>query len=146
MAATAGVAKPLRWGGSDEMGELEATMWRAGKHPENSAQGAVMEVLDSAPDWDTVLRLHTDRLDLFPRFRQRVVESAIPIGPPVWVDDKNFDLDYRPISTVLFSYNGQCHVGVDYDEDVFGSSDQLLSCLQAGIQEVLDLRHHEFNG
>jgi WS/DGAT/MGAT family acyltransferase len=39
--------------------------------------------------------LHVDGLDRYPRFRQRVVEPALPVGPPVWVDDQNFDLDYH---------------------------------------------------
>lgn len=82
-----------QWGTAREMGELEATMWRAGRHPENSAQGAVMEVFDGTPDWDDVYQLHLGGLDLYPRFRQRVVEPAVPVGPPVWADDKDFDLD-----------------------------------------------------
>jgi diacylglycerol O-acyltransferase len=84
-----------QWGTAREMGELEATMWRAGRHPANSAQGGVMEVLDGTPAWADVYQLHLDGLDLYPRFRQRVVEPAVPVGPPVWADDKDFDLDYH---------------------------------------------------
>ena len=87
--------EPRPWGTAREMGELEATMWRAGRHPQNSTQGAVMEVLDGTPDWADVYQLHLDGLDHYPRFRQRVVEPAIPVGPPVWVDDDNFHLDYH---------------------------------------------------
>lgn len=91
-----GGKRPAReWGTAREMGELEATMWRAGRHPENSTQGAVMEVLGGTPDWADVYQLHLDGLDLYPRFRQRVVEPALPVGPPVWVDDANFHLDYH---------------------------------------------------
>jgi WS/DGAT/MGAT family acyltransferase len=77
------------------MSELEAAMWRAGRHPQNSTQGAVMELLNGTPDWADIYQLHLDGLDLYPRFRQRVVEPAVPVGPPVWVDDKTFDLDYH---------------------------------------------------
>lgn len=84
-----------QWGGPREMGELETTMWRAGRHPENSAQGAVMEVLDGTPDWAAVRKLHVDGLARYPRFLQRVVEPALPVGPPTWVDDPDFDLDYH---------------------------------------------------
>jgi diacylglycerol O-acyltransferase / wax synthase len=77
------------------MGELEATMWRAGRHPQNSTQGAVLEVFDGTPAWSDVRRLHTEGLGRYRRFRQRVVEPAVPVGPPVWVDDDNFDLDYH---------------------------------------------------
>ena len=88
-------AAAAQWGGAREMNELEATMWRAGRHPENSTQGAIMEVLDGTPEWDDVYRLHVEGLRRYPRFRQRVVEPAVPLGPPVWVDDANFDLDYH---------------------------------------------------
>jgi diacylglycerol O-acyltransferase / wax synthase len=85
--------EPLPWGGPREMGELEATMWRAGRHPQNSTQGAVLEIFDSTPTWKDVRRLHVEGLPRFPRFRQRVVEPALPVGPPIWVDDDDFDLD-----------------------------------------------------
>ena len=83
------------WGAAREMGELEATMWRAGRHPQNSTQGAVLEVFGATPAWREVRRLHVDGLARYPRFRQRVVEPAVPVGPPVWVDDDKFDLDYH---------------------------------------------------
>jgi diacylglycerol O-acyltransferase / wax synthase len=90
-----------QWGGPREMGELEATMWRAGRHPQNSTQGAVMEVFSGTPEWATVRQLHIDGLARYPRFMQRVVEPALPIGPPVWVDDADFDLDYHLQRTQL---------------------------------------------
>jgi hypothetical protein len=44
------------------------------------------------------------------------------------------------ITTVLCSYNGFCNIGINCDEEVFGDSDELVSCLRAGMDEVLDLR------
>lgn len=71
------------WAGAREMGELEATMWRAGRRPQNSTQGATLEIFDSTPAWREVRRLHVEGLFRFPRFRQRVVEPALPVGTPV---------------------------------------------------------------
>lgn len=85
-------AAPRNWGGERQMGELEATMWRAGRHPENSTQGAMMEILDGTVEWTDLLALHHAGLQRYPRFTQRVQEPALPIGPPVWVDDETFDL------------------------------------------------------
>ncbi|GAB4009055.1 wax ester/triacylglycerol synthase domain-containing protein [Nocardioides ultimimeridianus] len=82
---------PLTWGGGQQMSEFEATMWRANKHPENSTQGGVLEVLAGTPDWDELVAWHEFGLSEFPRFRQKVVEPALPLGPPVWVD-ADFDL------------------------------------------------------
>ncbi len=87
--------QPLGWGGGHEMTELEATMWRANKHPENSTQGGVLEVLDGTPDWEELRAWHEYGLGHYPRFRQKVVEPALPVGPPVWVDDADFDLDHH---------------------------------------------------
>lgn len=95
MSERSGEQEASQWGGPREMGDLEATMWRAGRHPQNSTQGAVMEVFSGTPDWAAVRQLHVDGLVRYPRFMQRVVEPALPIGPPVWVDDPDFDLDYH---------------------------------------------------
>lgn len=85
----------LQWGGGQEMTELEATMWRANRHPENSTQGGVLEILGGTPDWAQVRAWHEFGLGEYPRFKQKVVEPAIPVGPPVWVDDADFDLDHH---------------------------------------------------
>lgn len=85
----------LNWGGGREMTELESTMWRANRHPENSTQGGVLEVLAGSPSWADVRQWHVYGLAHYPRFRQRVVEPALPVGPPVWVDDAAFDLDHH---------------------------------------------------
>ena len=49
---------------------------------------------DEAVDWDRLREVISSRLvDRFPRFRQRVVESRLPLRGPHWEDDPNFDLD-----------------------------------------------------
>lgn len=85
----------LDWGGGREMTELESTMWRANRHPENSTQGGVLEVLAGSPTWSEVRQWHVYGLAHYPRFKQRVVEPALPVGPPVWADDADFDLDHH---------------------------------------------------
>jgi len=105
------------WGTPREMNELEATMWRAGKHPESSTQGAVMEVLDGTPAWSDVRQLHIDGLQTYTRFRQRVVEPALPVGPPAWVDDEDFDLDNH-LSRVRLSGPGTTRQLLDVARDL----------------------------
>lgn len=41
------------------------------------------------------------RLDLVPRYRQRVRETPGGLAAPVWVDDENFDLGYHVRRTAL---------------------------------------------
>jgi diacylglycerol O-acyltransferase / wax synthase len=83
------------WGTDTAMNELEATMWRGDRPPENSTQGGVLQVLASTPEWSEVVRLHEAGVARFRRFRQRVLEPALPVGSPVWVDDEHFDLAYH---------------------------------------------------
>lgn len=87
--------EPLNWGGKQEMTEFEATMWRGGRHPENSTQGGVLEILGGNPGFAAMRAFHEYGLAEYPRFMQRVVEPALPVGPPVWVDDPGFDLDHH---------------------------------------------------
>lgn len=84
-----------RWGSQAEMNELEASMWRGERHPVNSSTGAIVEYLDGTPDWERVVAAHEHFLELVPRFTRRVQEPALPLAPPVWVPDENFDLAYH---------------------------------------------------
>ena len=52
-------------------------------------------VLDRAPDWDH-LKHRIDRMTrLVPRFRQRVVEPPLRLGPPRWIIDQDFDINWH---------------------------------------------------
>ncbi len=46
------------------------------------------------------------RLPLIPRYRQKAREVPLDLGPPVWVDDPGFDLDYHLRRTALPSPGG----------------------------------------
>ena len=41
------------------------------------------------------------KLQLVPRYRQRVREAPVSIGRPLWIDDVHFDLDYHLRHTAL---------------------------------------------
>ena len=53
-------------------------------------------LFDEPVDWDRV-RLLTQRrmVDAYPRFRQRAVESRLPLRAPKWVDDPDFALEHH---------------------------------------------------
>jgi diacylglycerol O-acyltransferase len=49
---------------------------------------------DEPVDWERAREVVRTRLvEPFPRFRQRVVESRVPLAGPHWEDDDHFDLD-----------------------------------------------------
>lgn len=83
------------WATADRMNELETLMWRSERHPWLSSTMTAVMLLDRAPDWDRLRAAHDWGVALVPRFRQRVVEPAVPVGPPAWVADRDFRLDYH---------------------------------------------------
>lgn len=84
-----------RWSRSTRMNDLEAVMWRAERHPGLSSTIIALEILASVPDWDRLYGAHEWGSRLVPRFRQRVVEPVVAVGPPAWEPDPAFDLDYH---------------------------------------------------
>jgi diacylglycerol O-acyltransferase / wax synthase len=98
------------WSAAPEMNDLEAVMWRAERHPWLSSSALALEVLDTAPDWPRVRAAHDWASRLVPRFRQRVVDPALPLGPPVWTADEAFDLDYHLRRIVLPEGSGEAEL------------------------------------
>jgi hypothetical protein len=57
---------------------------------------------DEPVDWDQFREVISSRLvEPFPRFRQRVAESRLPMRGPHWEDDPDFDLDRHLHHTTL---------------------------------------------
>lgn len=53
-------------------------------------------VLDRDPEgMDPIAELIRARLELLPRYRQRIMEVPARLANPVWVDDADFDFDYH---------------------------------------------------
>ncbi|MGA9860374.1 MAG: wax ester/triacylglycerol synthase family O-acyltransferase [Solirubrobacteraceae bacterium] len=53
-------------------------------------------LFDEPVDFEAVSQVIADRLvGRYPRFRQRVIESRLPLLPPSWEDDPDFDLDHH---------------------------------------------------
>ncbi len=83
------------WSKAEHLTELETTMWRSERHPQQSSTICVLAVLGSAPDWDRLVAAHAWAADLVPRVRQRIVDPALPTGTPAWEVDPHFSLDYH---------------------------------------------------
>lgn len=65
--------------------------------------GGLAVFAPAATAFDTVqlIELVEARLDLVPRYRQRVRETPGGVAAPVWVDDEGFDLSYHVRRTAL---------------------------------------------
>jgi|JI9StandDraft_2_1071091.scaffolds.fasta_scaffold99515_2 diacylglycerol O-acyltransferase len=83
------------WAQDDRMNELETTMWRSERHPQQSSTICSLLILDTVPEWDRLVAAHEWATSLVPRSRQRVVEPIVPTGPPVWRTDPHFALTYH---------------------------------------------------
>ena len=77
------------------MGDADALMWTIERDPQLRSTIVTLLVLDKTPSWKRVLERLERGSRLIPRMRQRVVEPALPVGPPVWSDDPDFDLKYH---------------------------------------------------
>jgi WS/DGAT/MGAT family acyltransferase len=78
---------------SDRLSSADAA-WLHMDRPTNLMVINTVLLFDEPVDWERVKRIHQTRLvDRYPRFRQRVVESRLPLRTPRWEDDPNFALE-----------------------------------------------------
>jgi len=63
--------------------------------------GAVLLFDGSPPEYDDLLEAIASRLDLVPRYRQRLASIPLGQGRPRWVDDPHFNLRYHVRRTAL---------------------------------------------
>ena len=72
------------------------TAWLHMDRPTNLMVINSVDLFDQPLDWDRVKQITQTRLvDRYPRFRQRVVESRLPLRAPRWEDDPDFSLDHH---------------------------------------------------
>jgi diacylglycerol O-acyltransferase / wax synthase len=67
--------------------------WLRMEDPTNLMMVTGVLVFEGRLDPSAVRQMIQERLLTFPRFRQRVVEAPLGIGPPQWLSDRRFDLD-----------------------------------------------------
>lgn len=84
-----------RWGGPNQMSSFESLMWRAEVDPRLRSTTTSVFYLDQVPQWERFYQAQQWLCDAVPRFRQRIIEPALGVGTPYWVDDPGFDLDYH---------------------------------------------------
>jgi WS/DGAT/MGAT family acyltransferase len=85
----------LHWGEAREMNAIETLMWRVEADPRLRSTISGIEILDCTPNWERFLAAAEWGTRMAPRFRQKVVEPALGIGNPSWVNDPDFDLHYH---------------------------------------------------
>lgn len=72
------------------------TAWLHMDRPTNLMVINSVELFDKPLDWERYKQIVQRRLiDSYPRFRQRVIESRLPLRPPRWEDDPDFELEHH---------------------------------------------------
>ncbi|MGZ4170690.1 MAG: wax ester/triacylglycerol synthase family O-acyltransferase [Solirubrobacteraceae bacterium] len=72
------------------------TAWLRMDRPTNLMVITSVMLFDEPVDIERIRQVYRHRLvGRYPRFRQRVVESRLPLRPPRWEDDSEFDLDHH---------------------------------------------------
>src|SRR5579859_3742008 len=80
---------------ADELSPLDYLLHRGESHPATRSAFLNLEILDRPADWGQ-LREALDRASrVVVRMRQKVVVPPVPVTPPRWVVDPDFDLDYH---------------------------------------------------
>jgi diacylglycerol O-acyltransferase / wax synthase len=69
--------------------------------------GSVGILEGPAPTRDEMLAAVASKLHLVPRYRQKVRFPPLHLGPPVWIDDMHFNLDYHVRRAALASPGGE---------------------------------------
>jgi diacylglycerol O-acyltransferase / wax synthase len=86
---------PPPLGQPDELSPLDYLLHRGEAHPGTRSAFLGVELLDRQADWGR-LREAMDRASrVVIRMRQKVVVPPLPVTPPRWVVDPDFDLDYH---------------------------------------------------
>jgi diacylglycerol O-acyltransferase / wax synthase len=60
-----------------------------------------------APTREELCAAVAGKLHLVPRYRQKVRHPPLRVGPPVWIDDRHFNLDYHVRRTALATPGGE---------------------------------------
>ena len=72
------------------------TAWLHMDRPTNLMVINSVLLFEEPIDWERVKQITQRRMvDRYPRFRQRVVESRVPLRPPKWEDDPDFALEHH---------------------------------------------------
>jgi len=85
----------------ERMGSLDAVFIAVEDAVNHMHIGSVGIFEGPVPSYEAVRALLAAKLQLVPRYRQRVREAPASVGRPLWIDDVDFDLDVHLRHTAL---------------------------------------------
>ncbi|MEO8163504.1 MAG: wax ester/triacylglycerol synthase domain-containing protein [Ilumatobacteraceae bacterium] len=78
-----------------KMSDTEGLMWRLEKDPFLASTFGNITILDSRPNFEVFTRRMERTSMIIRRLRQRVQPAPANLGPPSWVDDPEFNIQYH---------------------------------------------------
>jgi WS/DGAT/MGAT family acyltransferase len=96
----------------DRFNQSDAVLWDIERDPALRTTIVALALLDGTPDWNRLRKTMIEAAAAVPRLRQRVVTTPFRLGPPRWVDDDAFDLDYHLRRVALPHPNGAQSGGI----------------------------------
>ena len=135
---------------SERMLHTDAFAWYMESDPALRSTVVAMGLLESTPDWD-YLKARIDRASrLVPKFRMRVQEPPLRLGPPVWTPDETFDIDFHvrrvtasppaDIATLLEMCRVAAMTGFDHTRPLWELT--LVEGLSGGRAGIVMKLHH----
>ena len=85
----------------DRLSVLDNSFLELEKGPSHMHVGGLLVFEGPALDCEDFLEHTRRRLDLVPRYRQKLLKPPMDLGRPMWVDDPCFNLDYHVRHTAL---------------------------------------------
>jgi diacylglycerol O-acyltransferase / wax synthase len=135
---------------ADRLSPSDMSSLLAERGPIHVHVGATMLMEGEAPDLDELIRHVDGRLQLVPRFRQRVTPAALQLTNPRWTDDREFDLRWHVRHSALPRPGTPAqlrdHVGrvmsepLDFDRPLWQL--YLIEGLEGGRHAYLSKTHH----
>jgi diacylglycerol O-acyltransferase / wax synthase len=91
----------------DRLSPLDASFLHVEDDVSHMHIGSVAVFEGPQPPFADIVDMVESKLDLVPRYRQRVRFVPLELGRPVWVDDEHFNLEYHLRHTALPSPGGE---------------------------------------
>jgi diacylglycerol O-acyltransferase / wax synthase len=88
-------------GHKDRLSAIDASFLHQEKQASHMHVGALVIFEGPAPTHDEFVAHIQSRMELVPRYRQKLAFPRFEMGRPFWVDDPNFNIDYHVRHTAL---------------------------------------------
>jgi diacylglycerol O-acyltransferase len=103
-----------------ELEPFDYMMLRSEHDPRARSGFLAVSILESVPDFDRVKSIYDRASRVVIRFRQKVVVPTLPLAPPEWVVDPDFELDFH-VRRVMLPPPGRLRDLLDFAQPILAA-------------------------